>query len=46
MPKKYSVSKPEGSKAPKPTPAMTPNTAIVVNPIQPPSVDIEAHSPN
>ena len=41
MPKKQSVNKPEGSKTPKSTPAMTPNTAIVVNPLQPLVVDIE-----
>ena len=41
MPKKQSTSKPEGSKVPKPTPAMTSNTTIVVNPLQPPVIDIE-----
>ena len=41
MPKKKNVNKSKGSKTPKSTPAMTPNTAIVVNPLQPPVVDIE-----
>ena len=41
MPKNQSVSKLESSKAPKTTPAMSSSTAIVVNPLHPPVVDIE-----
>ena len=41
MPKKQSSSNPEGSKVPKSTLAMNSKIAIVVNPLQPPVIDIE-----
>ena len=41
MPKMQSSSNPEGSKVPKTTPVMNSKTVIVVNPLQPPVIDIE-----
>ena len=41
MPKKQSSSNPEGSKVTKSILAMTSKTAIIVNPLQPPVIDIE-----
>lgn len=41
MIKKQSSSNHEGSKVPKTTPTMTSKTSIVVNPLQPPVIDIE-----
>ena len=41
MSKKQSSSNPEGSKVPKSTLVMTSKTVIVVNPLQPPVIDIE-----